>query len=248
MSRRTVTQQIGVTLSLAALAACGTSHKSAATPSSASVSSTASANAPVSATASNQPASAIPTQPATTSSPASVTASGGAYATKSFTLPFDVHVPTWLPTTPTTDESNFVTWEIPTSDRAVRFMIPVSVFVPGAAVATTPPRNYLAYLMGQTAAGGHFTDVSHVTVGGKPATLMTATSTASVDGSIGCQRPNMAAGDCFGLQPDLALRIAVVDLGTSTFLAWARANATSADNAAEFTDFEAMLRSLQFRK
>ena len=58
----------------------------------------------------------------------------------------------------------------------------------------------------------------------------------------------MAAGDCFGLQPENTLRMAVIDVGDRTLLAWLRHdNGTDTDAAAEFAAFEEMLASVSFR-
>ncbi len=63
----------------------------------------------------------------------STTASqGGSYSTQAFIVPFDVMVPDLFPTEATTDTANFVTWETGTEgDPAVRFLVPVEVYVPG---------------------------------------------------------------------------------------------------------------------
>jgi WD40 repeat protein len=167
------------------------------------------------------------------------------YATNAFAPPFDVTVPSWLPAAPTVDESNFVTWEAPDGVRAVRFLVPVNVYPPGSDATILPPQDYLAYLLSQTDHGASFTDVSKTTVGGRPATLVTATTTKSLDGSLGCQKEQMTAAACFGLQPDFVLRIAVVDVGDKTVLIWLR-NKAGVDETTELESFNQMLGSVQF--
>ena len=87
-----------------------------------------------------------------------------------------------LPAEPTTDTANFVTWESATQDYpAVRFLVPVNVYVPGDTEPTPPPADYLTYLLGQSDDGATFSDQAETTVDGFPATLVTAT----VDGQPG---------------------------------------------------------------
>jgi hypothetical protein len=76
---------------------------------------------------------------------------------------------------------------------------------------------------------------------------MTATTRVGLDGAIGC--PDLAADQaegCFGLEPDLTLRIAVLNIGGTSLVAWARTSAKAPDHSL-FADFEAMLRSIRFR-
>ena len=191
---------------------------------------------------SSEPASTPPTNATTTdvtddstTTPATNEAgTGSAYATKAFNLPLDVTLPGWLDPTPSVEQPNFVTWQSPTADRAVRFLIPVNVYPPGGTGPTPPPSDYLHFLLAQTDHGAHFADQTQTTVDGKPATIVTATVDNSLDGSLGCPDTVTPAHDCFGLQPDLVLRIAVVDTGTTPLLIWLRGPAgtdMTADNA-----------------
>ena len=95
-------------------------------------------------------------------------------------------VPELFPTEPTTDSANFVTWETGSeADPAVRFLVPVDVYVPGETEATPPPADYQTYLLGQREDGATFSDRSETTVDGMPATLLTATVEDSLDGPLG---------------------------------------------------------------
>ena len=128
---------------------------------------------------------------------------GPSYSTTAFILPFDVTVPEMLPAEPTTDTANFVTWESATGDYpAVRFLVPVNVYVPGDTEPTPPPADYLTYLLGQSDDGATFSDQAETTVDGFPATLVTAAVTDNLDGSLGCPAENVAADECYGLQPE----------------------------------------------
>jgi hypothetical protein len=171
------------------------------------------------------------------------------YSSKAFVLPFDVAPPTWQPTAPSVDESNFVTWVSPDDTRAVRFMVPVNVYPPGGTGTTPPPRDYLAYLLAQKDHGARFADVTEAHVGGRPATIVTATVGSGLSGSIGCPKAGMSADDCFGLQPELVLRIAVIDFADKTLLIWLRLpRAWPVDNmTTEIKSFENMLTSIHFR-
>ena len=175
---------------------------------------------------------------------------GPTYSTTAFVMPFDVTVPEWLPSDVTTDATNFVTWDPQLGEEpAVRFLVPVEVYPPGDTDPTPPPADYLAYLLSQSEHGTTFTDTTETTVGGEPATLVTASTADALDGSLGCPAEGLEAADCYGVQPELALRIAVVDVGDTTLLVWLRhSGAPDTDDAAqEFAAFEEMLGTVTFR-
>jgi hypothetical protein len=175
---------------------------------------------------------------------------GDTYSTTAFVVPFDVTVPDWLPAEVTTDAANFVTWDTQVGDDpAVRFLVPVDIYRPGDAAPTSPPEDQLAHLLSLSEYGATFTDSAQTTVGGEPATLVTASATDALDGTLGCPAHDLAAPDCYGLQPELALRIAVIDLGDITLVAWLRhSGAADTDDAAqEFAAFEEMLGTVSFR-
>ena len=94
--------------------------------------------------------------------------------------------------------------------------------------------------------------MTKITVGGRPATLVDVTTGESnpegfLDGSLGCpERGADRAEGCFGPQPDLLLRLAVVEAGDATLLAWARMNKDDPDQAFAAM-FERMLTTVQFR-
>ena len=172
---------------------------------------------------------------------------GTSFRSTSFMLPFEAKVPTWLPAKPSVEEARFVTWESTSTDQKVRFLLPVVVYQPGQEQATAVPVDYLAYLRGQAASGATLSDERSLQVGGHTATLLTATTTRGLDGSLGCQRKGMLASDCFGLQPDLVLRLAVVPLPSGTLVAWARSAVDKAGNANQLRDFDAMMAGLVLR-
>ena len=122
------------------------------------------------------------------------------------------------------------------------------MYLPGATSPTAPPDDYLAYLLGQAEHGAIFEDVVETTVDGRPATIMTATTPTSLDGSLGCQEEAMPAADCFGLQPDLILRMAVIDTDAGPLLVWVRDIRGADDRDLEYDSFDAMLASLRFRE
>lgn len=173
------------------------------------------------------------------------------YLTKAFVVPLAVTVPGWLPAAASTDAPNFVTWETGSFENpAVRFLVPVNVYRPGDTSTSPPPADYLTYLLSQSEFGATFTDSTKRTVGGRPATVVTATTSRDgLSGSLGCQAEGLTAEDCFGLQPDLTLRIAVVDAGDSTLVTWLRHDGSgeSEDTVAEFAAFEQILSTLRFR-
>lgn len=169
------------------------------------------------------------------------------YTSTTFVVPFDLTPPSWLGAEPHIEQPGFVTWEAP--DRpAVRVLAPVTVYPPDGTGPIGPPRDYLRYLLTQTEHGARVADRVASTVGGQPATLVTATTDTSLDGSLGCPAPRTPAPDCFGLQPELALRIAVVTVRGRTVLLWLRlpAHADAADTRSQISAFEQMLTTVRF--
>ena len=206
------TMVLGTALAFIA-AACGSGAQSAKSTAPSSVQTT---SPETTGSETRSAESTVATSTATTD----VVANESTYSSRTFNLPFDVTLPNWLPAEPSNEQPNFVTWKAVDADRAVRFLIPVNVYPPGGAGTTPPPTDYLAYLLSQTDHGAHFADTTNMTVGGRPATITTATVDDSLDGSLGCPTENMAASDCFGLQSDLVLRLAVIDMGDNTLLVW----------------------------
>jgi len=178
---------------------------------------------------------------------------GETYVTTSFAVPLTVIVEPLLKSPPIADTTNLLTWDAAADDNEkIRFLIPVKVYPPKSYGQSggpkPPPTDYLAYLLGQKSHGAEFSDRSTITVDGHAATLMTATTTRSLNASLGCPRLGMDQGDeaCFGLQPDFILRIAVIDMGDgTTLLAWARTGFFAPDKKFNAM-FERMLANLQF--
>jgi hypothetical protein len=181
------------------------------------------------------------------SSTATPAASGATYTSQSFVVPFQVTVPAWLPVKADQDRPNFLTWERP-GLPAVRFLVPVAVYPPGSTETSKPPQDYLSYLLNQAKSGAQFSDQAQTTVGGRPATILTATTGQSLDGSIGCPEAKQTAEDCFGLQPDLSVRLAVVPFDDKVLLVWLRTElgADQKDAAAKLASFQDMLASVNF--
>ena len=71
---------------------------------------------------------------------------------------------------------------------------------------------------------------------------------ASLDGSLGCPAEGLTADVCFGLQPELTLRIAVIDLDPAPLLVWLRDIRRPDGQPLEDGTFDAMLASLDFRE
>jgi hypothetical protein len=188
-----------------------------------------------------------PTKTAATSasSPASQT-----YASKTFVFPLTVTVDASLKSPPDPDSRHLLSWDAAnSSDNKVRFLVPTNLYRPDSTISKAPPKNYLTYLQGLTSHGAQLSNVTKVTVDGHPATLMTATSTGLpgvLDGTLGCPSTDAdQAEGCFGIQPDLSLRIAVIPVGNTTLLAWARTSKANPDGEF-FAMFERMLKSVRF--
>jgi hypothetical protein len=171
------------------------------------------------------------------------------YSSRTFDVPFAVQVPAWLPAEPSEEGPHFVTWESTSDDRKVRMLLPVSVYRPGEGAPTAPPgpAAYLPYLREQVEAGAVFTDEETLEVSGRSVTLVTAGSDRPIDGSLGCQADGMTAEDCFGLQPELLLRMAVIPLEDATLLTWSRAVVGAPGLDEQFADFDRMVASLDLR-
>lgn len=204
--------------------------------------------------------SAASTSGPATAAPSSPT--GQTYASKAFVVPLTVTVDASLKSPPILDSRNLLFWDAANSSaNKVRFLVPTNLYRPNSSISEAPPKDYLKYLQGLTSQGLGLSNVVKITVDGHPATLMTATSNSAdhgfFDGSLGC--PNTGAVQdsgsltgvaqgkgCFGIQPDLSLRLAVIPVDNTTLLAWARTSNPNPDEAF-FAMFETMLKSVRFR-
>jgi hypothetical protein len=192
----------------------------------------------------------------TASTAPAASAAGQTYSSKAFVVPLTVTVDAALKSPPNPDSPNLLSWDAAASDatNAVRFLVPVEVYRPGHPTPEAPPKEYLTYLQEQTNYSAEITEETKITVDGRPATLMNVTRTIDanhpeglLDGSLGCpERGADRAEGCFGPQPDLLLRLAVIDVGETTLLAWARMNKDNPDPAFAAM-FEQMLTSVRFR-
>ncbi|GAB2571045.1 hypothetical protein [Kribbella endophytica] len=124
-------------------------------------------------------------------------------------------------------------------------LLPIVLHQPGSSTPKPPPTAYLAYLRGLTRAGATFTNQTTTTVDGRPATLLTANTSTSLDGTLGCPDSQTPIDVCFGLQPDFSLRIAVIPVGTRTLLAWARTDQNDPEATTYFAAFETMLSEIR---
>ena len=183
---------------------------------------------------------------ASTASPASQT-----YASKNFMLPLTVTVEASLKSPPVVDSQTFLTWDAArSSSNKVRFLLPTNLYRPGSIDPEAPPKNYLKYLQSLTSYSAQFSNVTKVTVDGHPATLMTATSTGPPEllaGTLGCPRTDADQVEgCYGIVPTTVARLAIIPVGKTTLLAWARTSKANPDEAF-FAMFERMLNSVRFR-
>jgi hypothetical protein len=165
-----------------------------------------------------------------------------------FGIPLTLVVAAALAPTPTDDTPGLLSWTATANDNnRVRFLVPAEVYPPDATRPVPPPSDFVAYVKGLADHGGGFTNVNTTTVGGVQATLITATATRALDGSLGCPVVGADQADgCFGLQSNLVLRIAVMDVGGKPLVAWARTSAQSPD-ASFLAEFEAMLATVAFK-
>jgi hypothetical protein len=187
------------------------------------------------------------------SSPAATSTTPAAsqtYSSKAFVVPLTVTVDPALKSPPNPDSRNLLSWDAAASEgNKVRFLVPVVVFRGGKETPQAPPKEYLKFLMAQAKDGAVFSNVTKTTVDGHPATLMDAIGTAPegfFSGVLGCpKRVSNKHSGCLGLQPSYFLRLAVIDVGDTTLLAWARSQ--SVPDKEFFAMFERMLQSVRFR-
>jgi hypothetical protein len=189
----------------------------------------------------------------TASTAPAASAAGQTYSSKAFVVPFTVTVDAALKSPPNLDSPNLVFWDAASDvENRVRFFVPVIVYPPGSETPQAPPKDYLTYLQSQTKNGAEFSKVTKITVDGHPAMLMDVTTSGPeglLSGSIGCWERDADKHDgdhCFGIQPEVLLRLAVIDLGETTLLTWARMHKDNPDEAFGAM-FERMLTTVRFR-
>lgn len=156
-------------------------------------------------------------------------------------------MPPYLKATPDEESAHFVTFFAADGTRAIRIMNPVALYPPGSAKATAVPADYATYLDTLAAAGVQLTNRIETTVDGHRAVVVTAASSTSLDGSIGCQAANLEAAVCFGVGEDVIVRLTAIDTGAGPLLMWMRLRvADSPDLAVAATDFAAFLEGVRF--
>jgi len=189
----------------------------------------------------------VTTSPPPTSMASTSSAAVQTYSSKAFVLPLTVTVDAALKSPPTDDSRNLLSWDSAQPDEgAVRFLVPVELYRPGRSLPEPPPKDYLTYLQGLTKDGAKLSNTTKITVDGHPATMMSVTTDAGIDRSFGCAERGSDKGEgCFGPQPDLLLRMAVIDMGETTLLAWARVSKDNPDHAF-IAMFEQMLTTVRF--
>ena len=183
------------------------------------------------------------------SSTASATAIN-AYSTVTFQPALTVDPPSWLPPKPSADENHFLTWTGTGADidRAVRFLSPVGLYDPAHPRKLTPiPRDYVGYLQGLASYGVDISAPTTTTVAGHPATLLTASTSKGLDGSLGCPAKRLSPAECMGVQEFATLHLAVIDVDGTLLLAWARVVPGSPNTEHDFAAFEELLATITFR-
>ena len=169
------------------------------------------------------------------------------YSTKLLDPPLDLDLPSFLDATPGDEGAAFVTWGSPDGSVAVRVLGRSSSTQRARRRRSPVPSDYVKYLLGQADHGAHFVGRVETKVDGHAATVLTATTDKSIDGSLGCPGTGIAADKCFGLQPEFSLRIAVVTTDKGPLLIWLRSNSdTTADLSAATERFDAFLRGVHF--
>jgi len=155
-----------------------------------------------------------------------------------------------LPPEPSADETHFLTWTGTGADidRAVRFSSPVGLYDPAHPHKFVPlPADYLGYLQGLASYGVDISAPTTATVDGHPATIVTASTSNGLDGSLGCPAKQLGPEECFGVQDFAVLHLAVIDVDGTLLLAWARVVPGSPNTVHDFAAFEELLATITFR-
>jgi hypothetical protein len=115
------------------------------------------------------------------------------------------------------------------------------------ATAKATPKDYAKYVLSLGQRGAKITDIVNTKVDGRPATLMTLTNDGGPQsGSLGCpEHGNDQVEECFGIQPEYELRLAVMNSGPPLVI-WARTPSEHPDPGF-FTSFEQMLDTVRFQ-
>ncbi len=169
------------------------------------------------------------------------------YSTRFFDPPLDIYLPSFLDPTSSDEAAHLVSWGSPDGSVAVRVLRPVVVYAPGATTTSPVPTDYVQYLLRQADHGGRFVDQLDTEVDGHEATVLTGTTDEPIDGAIGCPDTGTTADKCFGLQPEFALRIAIIATDQGPVLIWLRSNADAAvDVAAASERLDSFLDGVHF--
>ena len=157
-----------------------------------------------------------------------------------FAVPLSVRPPRALVLEAAADR--LVTWKVPSNDDdKIRIMAPRFVH-PDDAGPGRAPADYHAYLTGLAARGAVLTDESKVRIAGVAGRLFTITSKRTIEDGLGCWSD--APDACFGLPPELTLRMATLTVDGQPVVLWARTT-TARPNADVVGAFERMLPTLR---
>jgi hypothetical protein len=126
-------------------------------------------------------------------------------------------------------------------------MLPVNVYPPGESQPSPPPGDYVSYLDDLTDFHAELTNRESLTVDGRRISVMTIGTEWPLDGVFGCPAEDLTPHDCFGIQPEAMVRLAVVEGTDRPLLVWAGSLLEDpAERAAFFDDFDTMLEGLHF--
>lgn len=192
--------------------------------------------------------SSQPNQATQSSQPTATSGSGGTkYTTSNFSIPLTVTVSETLASPPTDDSPGLLSWTASGNDNnRVRFLVPAEVYPPDSTEPVPPPSDFVGYIQSLADHGGLYSDETTMIIDGVSATVLTARSESGMDGSLGCPSIGADRGEgCFGLQPELMLRIAVMEVGGTPLLVWARTDGAQPDTAF-LAEFQEMLATIDF--
>jgi hypothetical protein len=188
-------------------------------------------------------------QDAETSGGGSPGAGSSVQVVDTFVAPFEIRLADWLDPGSAETAEHFATWQSADEQRALRVLSPVSVYRPGSRTESSPPADFTTYVLSLAGSGATMTDRVDTEVDGHPAVEVTdglSPGAESLDGALGCPEPGLDAGECFGPQDELVLRMVVLDVAGGPVMIWERDYADQAASL-DYASFDDMVASLHFR-
>jgi hypothetical protein len=202
-----------------------------------------------------RPLGPSPSQSATpTPSP---TRYAAAFTSTGFEVPFTATVPDWVAEFmpgPISEKARHVTWNrCPGGDECIGLSVSRFTAVPldTTSSKTRPITSYDAYVKHLISLGKRpgvtVTEKTAMTIAGKPATVVSFTSTEDLPDVLGCETPVIGGDNCWTLAAAVPTRVAAIDTGGVPVVVLTRTPEGNPDGADWLAQFDGFLKSLRFR-